>query len=247
MKKFLKNIFNKNQLGLTILKLEDFYLDDLERNIKTIRAETKIPSVGIRHRVVKTIDYSDENNEYTITSIIDVPRKFKEMRLNKGKIEIKEREEMEAREIFSIIQLRPKTVIVFSKAQKEVRFFNNYLREVTLGGINPISIKFKNEKMKDFLRFYINVSHLKFFKLNKENIRTLTFKGMKLLEDQKIKDVLLDDIFELSEIGGSLPLPSDKISKIYFNASGRIRLTLDYKELNITDLYYLIEEFEKMY
>ena len=101
--------------------------------------------------------------------------------------------------------------------------------------------------MKDFLQFYQNVSHLKFFKLNKKNIKTLTFKGMKLLEDQKIKDVLLDDIFELSEIGGSFTLPLDKIAKIYLNASGRIRLTLDYKELNITDLYYLIEEFEKMY
>ena len=122
MKKFLENIFNKNQLGLTILKLEDFYLDDLEHIVKAIRAETKIPLVGIRQRVIKTIDYNDENNEYTIASIIDVPRKFKVIRLNKGKIEIKEREEIEARELLSIIRLKPKTIIVFSKAQKEVRF-----------------------------------------------------------------------------------------------------------------------------
>ena len=240
----IDKVSENGRLGITFLKLRDFSVSNLASSADTIRLEMKAPLVGIKRRAIQQFDYIEARDEYHISAIIDVPVKIKELVIEGEELKINERVEYFARNIEGIIQLKTDTLILFSQSQREVRKFSKYIKEITLNGFKPVPTKVDSDGMRKIIKDFETIYHLKVLKNNGIDIKSIRFDGENLLEANLVSEILSNEIFEISEIGGIRPISSDNYVKFYINNRGRVGIYGDPSTITIENIYNLIRDVE---
>ncbi|MCK4823570.1 hypothetical protein KA005_47905, partial [bacterium] len=76
------------------------------------------------------------------------------------------------------------------------------------------------------------------------DIKSIRFDGENLLEANLVSEILSNEIFEISEIGGIRPISSDNYVKFYINNRGRVGIYGDPSTITIENIYNLIRDVE---
>jgi len=242
----LHESFEGRRLGISFLKLSNFSIGrDLERAINSIQSAIDKPPVGVGRRIIQQFEYMKKDRELYLSVIVEVPIKIRELVVGGEEIEIKERTDYYTSKIQAIIRMEKNYIVIFAQNQKEVKEFTNYLRELTVMKLNPVSIQIAPEKVRKIVKEFETIQQLKITIKSADSISFIRFSGDDLLGSPIVREILSDEKNEISEIAGIKSLSYDNQIKLHLNNKGRLWIYKNPEEINTEDIYNLLRDFEK--
>lgn len=239
-------IFEGSRLGVSFLKLSSFSIgQDLERAINSIQSAIDKPPIGVGRRIVQQFEYIERDRELYLSVIVEVPIKIKELVVDGGEIEIKERTDYYTRNVHAIIRMEKSYIVIFAQNQREVKEFANYLRELTAMKLNPVAIQIAPEKVRETVKEFETIQQLKITMDSSDPIKFIRFSGEDLLDSPIVREILSDEKNEIIEIAGIKFLSYDNQVKLHLNNKGRLWIYKNPEEIDAGDIYHLLRDFEK--
>lgn len=239
----IDHITQYDRMGISIRNLKNLSVGNLPSAIDAIRIEAET-SMHNYKKIIQKFEIIKDRNEYHISSLVNVPMRFKELSMKEDKPELKDNKIEIYKNIESIIRLQSHTIFFFSSSQDSVIKLSNYIKKLTSKTFNPVPISIGRQNMKKILKNYVSIDHIKFLREGDYGLKRVSFSGSNLLKDKMILSILSNEDYMILEMNGKF-MHSSGSYNLYINKNGRI-IIKDIEEIDLSDIQNLISTLEEI-
>jgi hypothetical protein len=239
--------FEGQRMGISFLGLRNFSIGrDLEKSISLLQSEIDRIHVGVKRRVVERLEYLKNERELHLSMIVEIPINTKKLILDGEKVEIQEQVYYYPRHIDAILKIEEGYLAIFGQNQKEIKEFMKYLRELTVFRLNPIYVRFNNRSMRDLLKSFETVQHLKVVMGSADPVKFIRCSGDSVLDYPLITGILSSEENRVVEIGGIFFSSNDYKTIIHLNDRGRLQIYTDPGKIHTENVHGIMKRVERM-
>ncbi len=243
-------IINKNKLGISFRKIQNFTSENLENFIDyiNIELENTKSNLKINKSSIQEFTYNRDKREFYFSVLLKRKKIIRELYYLEDELVKNEITGFTTRNIEVVIQLKKSLCIIFSKSKRDVEGFSNFIRKISLNNFYPSPLSFSSDGFKKIIKQIKNVRSLKLSIQESNKMVDIHFRGINLLEKDFIKNILNEQKFKILEIDGDLLYKGLNL-KVNFKKKGRIIITSnpelftpDFITTIIDQIHFLFED-----